>query len=172
MSHKISWKERYPEARYNESLPEQIFPHMCDARICTAAYIQKLDAFWGVLRGKTDKQHQKRSTGNKNSVARPPRLLTLFSATYPARPSSDAQALTLQYQWPKAQEPRYKTTSFEWLEESGDVKQCAVGLQNLPAKWASSMTYKFTFIRLCQTNVQKLFTLPLTSYPQSKSPSC
>ena len=102
MSHKILWKERYPEARYNESLPEQIFPHMCDARICTAAYIQKLDAFWGVLRGKTDKQHQKRSTGNKNSVARPPRLLTLFSATYPAGPSSNAQALTLQYQWPKA----------------------------------------------------------------------
>ena len=57
------------------------------------------------------------------------------------------------------------------LEESGDVKQCAVGLQNLLAKWASSKAYKFTFIRLCQTNVRKLFTLPLTSYPQSKVPA-
>ena len=159
---------------------------MCDARICTAAY-KSSDAFWGV----STSQPKIIGFTNGGTLAAPE--VRLIKNIRKDLPEIKFCCVYLHYSLPRTPldpppMPRPSLSTINYLrrknraiklrhsnptlEESGDVKQCAVGLQNLPAKWARSMTYKFTFIRLCQTKVQKLFTLPLTSCPQSKSPSC
>ena len=148
---------------------------MCDARICTAAY-KSSDAFWGV----STSQPKIIGFTNGGTLAAPE--VRLIKNIRKDLPEIKFCCVYLHYSLPRTPldpppMPRPSLSTINYLrrknraiklrhsnptlEESGDVKQCAVGLQNLPAKWAGRYSY------LCFTTDHYLTEFKIITWPSN-----